>query len=51
LFPGIGIAQFRFQVIGNCGVIFPVQRSNHLPVRIFVLPEGKIGPELNPWVV
>ncbi len=22
-FPGFHIAQFRFQVIGNCGVIFP----------------------------
>jgi hypothetical protein len=28
-FPGIHIAQIPFQVIGNCGVIFPVQCSNH----------------------
>jgi len=26
-FPGIHIAQFRFQVIGNCGVILLMQRS------------------------
>ena len=28
-FPGIHIAQFPFQVIGNCGVIFLMQCSNH----------------------
>jgi hypothetical protein len=39
LVPGLHIAQFLFQVIGNCGVIFLVQRSNHLPGRNFVLTE------------
>ena len=33
LFPGIHIAQFPFQVIGNCGVISLVQRSNRRRVR------------------
>src|SRR5260370_35489703 len=28
-FPGIHIAQFRFQVIGNCGVISLMRCSNH----------------------
>jgi hypothetical protein len=32
-FPGIHIAQFPFQVIGNCGVILLVQRSNGLHRR------------------
>jgi hypothetical protein len=30
-FPGIHIAQFPFQVIGNCGEIFLMQRSIAVP--------------------
>jgi hypothetical protein len=32
--PGIHIAQFPFQVIGNCGVISLMQRSNRDKVKI-----------------
>src|SRR5260370_38322260 len=33
LFPGIHIAQFPFQVIGNCGVISLMQCSNRRKVK------------------
>jgi hypothetical protein len=33
LFPGIHIAQFPFQVIGNCGVISLMQCSNRNKVK------------------
>jgi len=33
-FPGIHIAQFPFQVIGNCGVISLMQCSNRDKVKI-----------------
>src|SRR6476659_5266156 len=33
-FPGIHIAQFPFQVIGNCGVIFLMQCSNRQKLRM-----------------
>src|ERR1700730_4515272 len=35
LFPGIHIAQFPFQVIGNCGVISLMQCSNRHEISVF----------------
>src|ERR1700681_4603469 len=40
LFPGIHIAQFPFQVIGNCGVIFLMQCSNRYKLKILQCPDG-----------
>jgi hypothetical protein len=40
--PGIHIAQFRFQVIGNCGVISLMQRSNGGFVG-YVRVAGRLG--------
>ena len=37
-FPGIHIAQFPFQVIGNCGVISLMQCSNRQKVKISAGP-------------
>jgi hypothetical protein len=49
-FPGIHIAQFPFQVIGNCGVIFLMQRSNCQKVKTFVgvrrVPDENKGPDV-----
>ena len=42
LIPGIHIAQFRFQVIGNCGVISLMQRSNGGFVG-YVRVAGRLG--------
>ena len=39
-FPGIHIAQFRFQVIGNCGVISLMQCSNRDKVKISASSDG-----------
>jgi hypothetical protein len=38
-FPGIHIAQFPFQVIGNCGVISLMQCSNRHKVKISARPK------------
>src|SRR3977135_4749301 len=52
-FPGIHIAQFPFQVIGNCGLIFLMRCSNRQKVKIFgawgCAPERafKSGPSLH----
>src|SRR6266851_1245163 len=40
LFPGIHIAQFPFQVIGNCGVISLMQCSKRDKVKISTSPDG-----------
>jgi hypothetical protein len=40
LFPGIHIAQFPFQVIGNCGVISLMQCSNRYKIEISASPVG-----------
>jgi hypothetical protein len=39
-FPGIHIAQFWFQVIGNCGVIGLMQRNIRRKVKIFEGPRS-----------
>ena len=39
-FPGIHIAQFTFQVIGNCGVISLMQCSNRHREKALESPDG-----------
>src|SRR5260370_6904737 len=46
LFPGFHIAQFPFQVIGNCGVISLVQCSNRRSVKNLPEPGRRAGREL-----
>src|SRR5258705_1168842 len=49
-FPGIHIAQFPFQVIGNCGVISLMHCSNRQRVKVFGKPESH-AERIKVWVI
>src|SRR5467141_3707902 len=50
-FPGIHIAQFPFQVIGNCGVISLMHCSNRQRVKIFGAEPQSRAERIKVWVV
>src|SRR5467141_2298316 len=45
-FPGIHIAQFPYQVIGNCGLIFLMQCNNRRKAKKFGVPNWCFGSDL-----
>src|SRR6476660_238359 len=49
-FPGIHIAQFPFQVIGNCGVISLMHCSNHQGSKHFGEPERR-AETIKVWMI